>query len=128
MSEHGCESPAADIVRLGLTALVTTDGRELSNGLQIRDNTANHHNTEWFLVPADLKQPGVCVAGVSPGEEIIKVLLTEDELNPLDVVRVLRPPRSDKVHLVVIQRLHGLQHFPEHKEKSVGVDAGGGGG
>ena len=90
--------------------------------------TKQIYSPKLFLVPADLEQPGVCVAGVSPGEEIIKVLLTEDELNPLDVVRVLRPPRSDKVHLVIIQRLHGLQHFPEHKEKSVEVGAGGGGG
>ena len=80
------------------------------------------------MVSADLEQPGVCVAGVSPGEKFIKVLLTEDKLNPLDVVRVIRPPRSDEVNLVIIQRLHGLQHFPEHKEKSVEVGAGGGGG
>ena len=65
--------------------------------------------------PANLEQSGVGVAGVSPGEEIIKVLLTEDELNPLDVLRILRPPGSDEVHLLIIQRLHGLQHFPEHK-------------
>ena len=52
---------------------------------------------------------------MSPGEQIIKVLLTEDELNPLDVVRVLRPAGSDEVHLVIVQRLHGLQHFPEQK-------------
>ena len=80
------------------------------------------------MVSADLEQPGVCVAGVSPGEKFIKVLLTEDKLNPLDVVRVIRPPRSDEVNLVIIQRLHGLQHFPEHKEKSVEVGAGGVGG
>ena len=34
VSEHGGEGSAADIVRLGLTGLVTTDGGELSNGLQ----------------------------------------------------------------------------------------------
>ena len=65
--------------------------------------------------PANLEQSGVGVAGVSPGKEIIKVLLTEDELNPLDVLRVLRPPGFDEVHLLIIQRLHGLQHFPEYK-------------
>ena len=39
VSEHGGERPAADIVRLGLTGLVTTDGGELSNGLKTIQST-----------------------------------------------------------------------------------------
>ena len=112
MSEHGCQGPAADIVRLALTALVTTDGRELPNGLKTRGIESTRRCEKS---PGNLEKPGVGVAGVSPGEQIIKVLLAEDELNPLDVVRVLRPAGSDEVHLVIVQRLHGLQHLPEQK-------------
>ena len=74
-----------------------------------------------------LEQSGVGVAGVPPGEKFIKVLLTQDELHPLDVVRVLGPPGADEIHLVIVQRLHGLQHFPGQKYKSVGLEVEGGG-
>ena len=49
---------------------------------------------------------------MSPGEKFIKVILAQDELDPLDVVRVLSPAGTDEVDLVIVQGLHGLQHFP----------------
>ena len=86
------------------------------------------HESAPLWSPCNLEQPGVGVAGVSPGEKFIKVILTQDELHPLDVVRVLRPPGADEIHLVIVQRLDGLQHFPGQKYKSGDVGGGRGGG
>ena len=86
------------------------------------------HKSAPLWSPCNLEQPGVGVAGVSPGEKFIKVILAQDELDPLDVVRVLRPPGPDEIHLVIVQRLDGLQHFPGQNYKSGDVGGAGGGG
>ena len=112
VGEHGGEGPPADVVRPGLTGLVATDGRELPDGLKIFQSTERRDEMSG---DGHLEQSGVGVARVSPGEKFIKVLLTQDELHPLDVLRVGRPPGPDEVHLVVVQRLDGLQHFPGQK-------------
>ena len=54
---------------------------------------------------------------MSPGEQFFKVLLGQDELHPLDVVRVLSPAGTDQVDLVIVQGLDGLQHFPGNRNQ-----------
>ena len=124
VGEHGGEGPPADVVRPGLTGLVAADGRELPDGLKIFQSTERRDEMSG---DGHLEQSGVGVARVSPGEKFIKVLLTQDELHPLDIVRIIFPLGADEIYLVVIKGLHGLQHFPGQKYKSGGggeVDGG----
>ena len=67
----------------------------------------------------DLEQPGVGVAGVSPGEQVLEVLLAQDKLHPLHVLRIVSPQRLYQVDFIIVQGPDSLQNFPDNDTQIV---------
>ena len=92
VGEHGGQGFPADCVTSLLLLNVGADGGELGDGLE---------------------EPPVGVAGVAAGEEVLVVLLGQDELHPLHVVRVISGARPHLLHQVGVEGLHRLLHLGE---------------
>ena len=90
VGEHGGQRLPADGVARLLPPHVGADGGELGDGLE---------------------QPPVGVAGVVPGEQVLVVLLGQDELHSLDIVRIGWVTWGNFLHKLRVKSLDSLLHF-----------------
>ena len=51
---------------------------------------------------------------MTPGEQVVPVLLIQYELDPLHVLRIISPQGFDQVHFIIVQGPHSLQNFPDN--------------
>ena len=90
VGEHRGQGLPAHGVAPFLPLRVGADGGELGDGL---------------------KQPPVGVAGVTPGEQVLVVLLRQDELHPLNVVGIIRVAWRHLLHQLGVKGLDSLLHL-----------------
>ena len=64
-----------------------------------------------YPLPRDLEKPPVGVAGVSAGEEVLKIVLGYNKLDSFDIVGIVLLARLDFLHNLVIQCAHRVLHI-----------------